>query len=571
MNLFLIDGIGPWFQPGGKRRVNWSKIPFDRLPMDPVDRRPVFDQIHADLDGFTGRAVGAGYNAVSLDDVAHLTDHEFHEQSIRGRIQSFRQEFRTAFSIVRAHGAEVFATSDVFSSTPELARRLGRAPERVIGFLADLVDRFLSDFPEVSGVIFRIGECDGVDVKDDFRSELHLRSAAMVNRFLLRMLPVFERHGKRLIFRTWTVGAYSVGDLIWHRSTFAKVLKGIDSPAFTLSMKFGESDFFRYLPVNRNFFRTDLPKIVELQARPEYEGAGEFPSFLGWEHAAIRDQLEGAENMAGISVWCQTGGWHPFRRRTFIDADAVWAEQNARVALRLFRDGVSVEQALREIAPAADQAARLAEFQRLSHDAVRELYYIPDFASQKLFFRRVRIPPLLSVYWDTIFINHSLQRLLQHFIPDGEAVIHQAHGALAKIDRMLELAPGLGLPADDVRFMRDTFEILALAREYYFGGQAEETRERIAEAKRAYKTRWPKSLRPRYRVRLDYSRFWLEPRQLGWAARVAFRNRRGYRLLDHVVTLHLLGLLYRLFRRARPKLVPKFARKRAMGIDAVFR
>lgn len=41
-------------------------------------------------------------------------------------------------------------------------------------------------------------------------------------------------------------------------------------------------------------------------------------------------------------------------------------------------------------------------------------------------------------------------------------------------------------------------------------------------------------------------------------------------LIDRIVTLHLLGLVYRLFRRTRPKMVPKFARKRAMGIDAVF-
>ena len=123
----------------------------------------------------------------------------------------------------------------------------------------------------MDGLILRIGESDGLDVSGDFKSELHFRSAGEVNDALLQILPVFEKHRRRLIFRTWTVGAYRVGDLMWHRKTFARVLKDIDSPWFVVAIKYGESDFFRYLPLNRNFFRTRLQKLVELQAKREYE------------------------------------------------------------------------------------------------------------------------------------------------------------------------------------------------------------------------------------------------------------------------------------------------------------
>jgi hypothetical protein len=47
-----------------------------------------------------------------------------------------------------------------------------------------------------------------------------------------------------------------------------------------------------------------------------------------------------------------------------------------------------------------------------------------------------------------------------------------------------------------------------------------------------------------------------------------FRHRRGYRLFDHFLTLHGLKLIYPLIRKRH---VPSFARKQAMGIDAVFK
>jgi len=49
------------------------------------------------------------------------------------------------------------------------------------------------------------------------------------------------------------------------------------------------------------------------------------------------------------------------------------------------------------------------------------------------------------------------------------------------------------------------------------------------------------------------------------------RRKPGYRVIDRILSLHLLGLGYRVVRKARPKLIPKFARKSAMGINAIFR
>jgi hypothetical protein len=49
------------------------------------------------------------------------------------------------------------------------------------------------------------------------------------------------------------------------------------------------------------------------------------------------------------------------------------------------------------------------------------------------------------------------------------------------------------------------------------------------------------------------------------------RKRRGYRIIDRLFTLGLLGLLYRLLRPAAGRSLPKFLRKSAMGIDTLFK
>ncbi len=35
----------------------------------------------------------------------------------------------------------------------------------------------------------------------------------------------FERRDRLLIFRTWSVGAYRIGDLIWHRDTLRRAMR----------------------------------------------------------------------------------------------------------------------------------------------------------------------------------------------------------------------------------------------------------------------------------------------------------------------------------------------------------
>jgi hypothetical protein len=570
--LLLIDAIGPFFRDYKKVRINWSKIPWRRIQkLGPKGRRAFFDRVKIDLRTFCERVAAIGCNAVSLDDLPHLADHELYEAEVREQIAANRRNFRELFDVVRDSGLKIFLTMDVMTFTPGLEEKIRGGEAAIQQFAVDLLEKFFADFSEVEGVILRIGESDGHDVKELFRSRLVLKSPAMVNRFLKAILPVFEKHQRTCVFRTWTVGAHRVGDLIWREATLTRTVQGIESPALVLSMKYGESDFFRYLSLNRNLFVTDLPTIIELQARREYEGCGEYPSFIGHDYEKFALEIRGAPNFAGISLWCQTGGWTPFRRLAFLDESAIWTEINAFVTLRLFHHGELWEEAVRQLPQFREYPAAGIELLRLSEEVVKELLYVPEFARQKMFFRRVRVPTLVGVYWHNIFIAHAIKRMLGHFVEDGEASIRTGYAAMEKIRHMHSLAEKCGLPTEDIEFMEATFSILALAREYFFRPFDEEIQTRLMAAKKAYKKKYPRGTRYRYAIKINLSPFRMKARHVAWFTKYLLRDQPGYRFIDRIIGLRLLSFSYRVLKRARPKMIPGFARKSAMGIDAIFK
>lgn len=574
MELFLTDAIGPFFRNYQKRRINWSKIPFTHLKTSGKEAETQWQTIHADLRHLAHEITTLGYNAITLDDLAHLATHPLHEPEIAANIAFFRKQFTTIFdTLTSEYGLKIFLTSDILPLTPAISQALGNHQEKLEAYYLSLITGILDDFPQLSGLILRIGESDGNDVTDPIRTHLHLRHPQETNRLLRKILPHFDSRHKKLILRTWTVGAHHIGDLIWHRGTMAETLHGITSPNFIISMKHGESDFFRHIPLNEAFFRTSIPKIIELQARREYEGAGEYPSFIGRDCEHFARQLENAENVIGMSIWCQTGGWHRFRRLAFLPGNKhsdIWIRLNVATAISIFKHRHSVEKSI-ETALGPDRAPAALELLRHADTVIHQLLYIEDFARQKLFFRRVRIPPLLHIYWDCLFINHPVSKILRHFIPAPEQALRSGAAATTLFPEMIRLAGEAKLPIDDIIHMRDLFSLIHLARQYYFLPYDETLATRIRTAKKEYKKRYPPEVRDRYRIKISFEPFKVKRRTLSWASSLLLRKKRRYRLIDHLFTLHLLSYAYRLFKPRNPKNIPKFLRKSAMGLDSLFK
>ncbi len=567
MQILLIDGIGPFFRHYKRKRINWSKIPFHSIETDDGIRQECLDTIPGDFERFVDRAVAMGYNAVSLDDLAHLTNDLSYPPALQRKLAAYRQLYRRLFQIAAANGMTVYITTDIMFFNKTLRHLLGSDLSRIVEWLKQAVAQLFSDFPETAGVIMRVGETDGIDVDGEFRSRMALRTPRQARRFLQELLPVFETHDRHLIFRTWSIGAYPIGDLMWNRNTFDRVFKRITSPNLIISMKYGESDFFRYLPLNKLFYRSAHRKLIEFQARREYEGFGAYPSFIGWDTEAYLQQLQTARNVVGVSVWCQTGGWGKRRQLTFIRHSSPWVELNAFVIGRLCQ-GVTCDAALAEYAEqhGYDPDA-WHHFLQLSEDVIKDLLYIRELGERKLFFRRLRLPPQLYVFWDRIIINHTLKRILKCLVTDPDACLQQGRDAMAKLDEMLILAEHHGFPRKGLRFQHNTFRLLAAAREYFFTPFTEETVKQLEELRGQYR----QAFRRNYAIILDFREAPVSRRQLRLALALLLRRKRGYRLVDRVFTLHFLAWLHPLIRRWQRRLTPKFTDRTAMGLDALFK
>ncbi|MCH8510094.1 MAG: hypothetical protein LAT83_00425 [Kiritimatiellae bacterium] len=569
--LLILDAIGPFMSGLSRHRVNWSKIDFTRLErngrLDPLCLEAV-DRL---FPRYCARIAADGANAIALDDLAHLYLHPGHSIPLLKKLETYRAAYSRWFAMAANAGLDVYLNTDILFHTPDTLKEIGTRPVAATRFLCEACESVLRDFPAVRGIFFRLGECDGQDVRGDFHSKLILKTPKQANRMLRELLPVFEQLDRKCILRTWTVGAYPIGDLIWNADPLERTLDNLDSSALMLSMKYGESDFFRHLPLNNHFFLNKVPKLVELQTKREYEGSGEYPSFVGFDYEQFLQQLEGAENIVGAHLWCQSGGWTCFRRLSYLEPAGIWNEINTFVTLRMIRDHMRVEEAVAAFAaerlPDAPVPA-LLELLRLSDEVIKELLYLDEFARQPVYFRRARIPPQLMVYWDHIFVNHTLRKVLRCFVHDPESKVRQATGALKKIDKMRTLADTCGLPVEDIDFMRDTFAILAAAREYALLPHRPVHLQTLRDLKQAYKKTW--THRYRYAVKLDFERQRLPRDRFRLLLRLFFRRERDYRRLDKILTVWLLGKLYPLLRLGGRRFFT-FANKQAMGIGSVFR
>ena len=165
MELFLIDAIGPIFRGYDRKRVNWSKIPFMHLANATEDD---WAAINAELRTFTRGVTAQGYNAVTLDDLAH---HPLHEPDVTARISILREKFTGFFNLLRDEFClKVHLTTDVLPMTPAVAAGIDDNPLAINQYYRDLVCQVLDDFPLLSGLILRIGESDGNDVNDPIRT-----------------------------------------------------------------------------------------------------------------------------------------------------------------------------------------------------------------------------------------------------------------------------------------------------------------------------------------------------------------------------------------------------------------
>ncbi|HBD95854.1 MAG: hypothetical protein A2015_04550 [Spirochaetes bacterium GWF1_31_7] len=548
--LYIIDSLSPFFLKTSKSIVNWSKVPFDSLEGKRKTINKKFKKIVDRIRSYFENISALGYNAVSIDDLAHLTVFNFYSRTLKIKIAIYRKYYKKIFSIANQYGLKVFINSDImfYNRYIKLYLQKKRLKETVL--LKKAISDLFKDFKHVSGVNLRIGESDGVDVKGKFRSNVIIKTPEQLNTLIKALIPVCNEAQKYCIVRTWTMGAYKVGDLAWNVKTFNVAFKDIIYEKFIVSMKYADADFFRYLPLNDLFFNTKCKKIIELQSRREYEGHGTFPSYVGYDYYDMYKKLESNTTIAGIHVWCQTGGWSGFVNRTFLKKSSIWNEINTVAVIKIFKDALNSTEVIKYIARdylKIYDYRKFESFLLLSEDVIKNLLYDPGFASQSLYFNKLRIPPLLYIFWDTVVINRFIVLFFRFFNKNQANTIIQGEKALHSIISMGRIAKELHLDYD-VKFQYYTCKIILYARKLLYGGNNVVISLQLKRMIQKYRDRYPFG----YTFRIDFNAF--EKRTFfNPFFKFFVRNKKEFRKIDYFlfnsISKKIILLVVKLFKK----------------------
>lgn len=319
----ILANAEQWGRDYSHHTLAFEHMFVDRAPF--IDE-PAFAVIERDWETYITRMHAFGYTGVSVRRFLELVNFDLLEDGAQiypandpGRAQrrAVRAAFQRLLKRATARNMQTYLYTDMAAVNTPLENHL----LRTTGLEADrpafwkpyraAFEEIFTELPEVSGVIIRVGEAGAVYNAPgvDYRSALLVRDDRSLQTMLRELLPVFERHGKTLIFRTWTVGVGEIGDLHTNPQTYERALGAINSPNLIVATKYCMGDYDSFLPLNPTLFGGPHRRIVEFQARREYEGAGSIPNYMGPLHqTALLEILRNNPRIEGAWVWTQTGG-----------------------------------------------------------------------------------------------------------------------------------------------------------------------------------------------------------------------------------------------------------------------
>jgi hypothetical protein len=569
--LRIIDTIGPFASVDGKHISNWSKNPFENLEeKDGLNKRKC-KNVLTSFEEYLRKVADIGYNAVTIDDLPHLITHEFYSPELKNLLHDYKNLYQQLFTLVKKYGLLIFVNVDYMFYNNEIKMYLKEKRKSVEKFFYETVENALQQYPAIDGINMRIGEHDA-DTKNQFVSKLTLRTPEKANLFLKRILPLFEKYDKTLLFRTWTVGVYNIGDLMWNKKTFDTVFSSITSPNLIISMKYGDTDFFRYLSLNPLFFHGNHKKIIELQTRREWEGMGLYPSFVGWDYEKYLNKLQTSKNFVGISVWCQTGGWthSPWKNLTFLKNSSFWNELNTYVTIKIYSEKKSVEKAIVDFCNIKGIQNTKAFIQLLKHAevAIKKGLYIKEFASKAIYFRRVRIPSLVWVAWDTIAVSSLTRALFLHTIKNTEKTIAEGYTALKAVRQMISIGKRIKLEKSlihSLEFELETLTILIHVRRLLFSSLHEEEKAMVKKQIAKYIKKYPEH----YTVQIHtWEQKIRKTKKATIALYLTIRSQMTYRIIDRIF-LYISPIQKYIITQYIKRFSP-YVSQQAMGVDVLF-
>ena len=446
------------------------------LEESPYLDEAAFRRIEQQWRAYVDRMLSYGNNAITVPLLLELIDFDRATAPVgsagviydanspfRARHAAVRKHFAPLFEWTRQRGMQVFLTTDMLALTPPLSEHLRRvAPDpgatgintsnpAVWDVYRVALEELFEEFP-IDGIVIRFGEGGGLYNTDGwpYRSEMAIRTVASLRAMLHGLLPTFEAHHKTMVLRSWTVGVGQLGRLHLDPRVYDSALGDIDSPALVVSTKFSAGDFFSYLPLNATLLGGRQRRLVELQAKPEFEGFGAFPNFLGEEHGhALRTLRAANPQISGTYLLSQFGG--PLRAgpRTLYPLHGfwLWTDANVFVDSHLALDpDANVSELVRQWAqinfgdhpPIVDAVGQIL---KQSREAVLKGYYIRAFAEREVRVPGLELPPLMWIFeWDMVGGWHSLLSIVYRTSRDSvDIAIQEGHATAETVRRMRAL------------------------------------------------------------------------------------------------------------------------------------
>ncbi|KAB1912516.1 hypothetical protein, partial [Micromonospora sp. AMSO31t] len=476
------------FAAGDDYRLNTDVVGPALLPRAPWVDAGAVARIGAQFRQFVDHSVAQGYNAVVvpgfLEYVTFAKVGDGHAVYPPGdthvdRARAMVAAFGPVFGYAEEMGVKVFLLTDMLAVSPPLEAYLTRTvggldvadPRLWAVYQAGLAELFES-MPFVDGLMVRVGEGGEVYAQDgwDYASKLAVTTEASVRAMLRALLDTAGRAGREVIFRTWTVGVGAVGDLHTNPESYARVLGGIDDEHLIVSTKYTLGDFYSHLPLNTTLLAGGHRRIVEFQARREFEGFGALPNDLGPLHRqALRAFLAANPRVEGVWNWTQDGGplragpmslylrtgfWQLYDLNTYAVARLAWDPDTDPAQ-------VTADWAYRTFSADPDTVAAIGQAMALSRAAITSGLYLGPYADRSVRALGLEPPPMMWIFeWD-ILTGDSAALDSIYAVTGGrvEEAIDEGARAVALARRMRDL-----VTATDPATWRD-----AALREHFTG------------------------------------------------------------------------------------------------------
>lgn len=389
-----------------------------------------FQRVAQDWERYLDRMAGYGSNGVVVPAFLEVVNFDrldggravYSDSSPhRARHLALRERFTELFRSARARGFAVLLKTDMVALSGPLERYLRSTPEgldpRAPGFwraYRAAFEELFATLPDVDGVVIRVGEAGRLFNRPGwpYWSRFEVKDAPALRTMLGELLPVFEAHRRLLVLRTWSVGPGPLGSLHTDPATYDAALGGIESESLVVSTKYLQGDFFSFLPPNATLARGPHRRIVEFQARREFEGFGAFPNYMAVPHQkALQAALARNPNVVGTWLWTQDGG--PVRAGPLslypLHGSWAWIDANVYATSRLASDpgmdaaAVARDWVARELSSDPEVVEVVSGILLRSREAVERGFYVRPFAERRVRIGAVEVPPLLWIMeWDQV-------------------------------------------------------------------------------------------------------------------------------------------------------------------------